>query len=121
VQVPETFEDQSHLSLYHSHTNETPLSAPDLAYLVKPNVDCIAVRAINGDTFVARVGAGYRPSKEEFEEVEDQIRRDVDISLLDDPEFHNWSLPERNYMAIREETYRLARHFGWTLEGGGRT
>jgi len=29
-----------------------------------------------------------------------------------------WSLEERNYMAIKEQAYRIARNYGWTIEGG---
>ena len=48
----------------------------------------------------------------------DGISEQVNRDMIDDPDFFDWSIEERNYMAIREQAYRIARYYGWTLEGG---
>lgn len=105
-------------AIVHSHTNVTPLSAKDFSLLLNENVESIANIAYNGDVFKASVGYGWRPSKEEFDKIVSAIRKETDSDLLNDPSFYEWSIPERNYMAIREQACRIARYFEWELEGG---
>lgn len=111
-------DSSEHITLLHSHTNATPPSAADFSKLLKPNVDKIGVVGYNGDTYVAYIGYGERPSIDEFNSIVMDIAQDVNISIVNDPSFFEWSLSERNYMAIREQAYRISREFGWTLEGG---
>lgn len=110
--------DGSGLSIYHSHTNVTPLSADDFSFLCDPRVDAIGNIAGNGDIFVARVGDGVRPTPEEYEAFKEKIKMEVNYDMMEDPDFYSWSLEERNYAAIREQAYRIAREYKWTLEGG---
>lgn len=110
--------DGSGLSIYHSHTNATPLSSDDFRFLCNPRVDAVGNVARNGDVFVVRVGDGFRPTREDFDAVVARIRSEVDRDMLDDPDFWDWSIEERNYAAIREQAFRIAREFKWTLEGG---
>jgi len=48
-------------TLLHSHTNDTPFSAPDLRHLTNKNVEKIGVVSYNGDAWMAYVGGGARP------------------------------------------------------------
>jgi SPP1 gp7 family putative phage head morphogenesis protein len=118
VQIDLSQVDGSGLAIYHSHTNVTPLSADDFGFLCNPRVDAIGNVARNGDVFVARIGDGIRPTRDDFDAAVDRIRTEVDHDLLDDPDFWDWSFEERNYAAIREQAFRIAREFKWTLEGG---
>lgn len=106
------------LRLLHSHTNVTPLSREDFSYLCNERVLEVGNVAINGDAFVARVGDGWRPTPAEFERDTDQIAKDVNLDMSRDPDFESWSIPERNYMAIREQAYRIAIRYEWELMGG---
>ena len=106
------------LTLLHSHTNATPFSIADFRMLLNEKVDRIGVVGYNGDAFVAYIGYGDRPMLEEFEEAARKIRREVDLEIPNYTNFYDWTLAERNYMAIREQAFRIARYFGWTLEGG---
>lgn len=67
---------------------------------------------------MAYVGDGEMPSLDVFDSVVTDIANTVNRDLIQDPNFFEWSIEERNYMAIREQAYRIAREFGWTLEGG---
>ena len=67
---------------------------------------------------MAYIGDGDFPSIDELQSVARDIAREVDADMLDNPEFFDWSYEERNYMCIREQAYRIARYFNWTLEGG---
>ena len=118
VLIPDEVLNAQHVQLYHAHTNATTVSAKDMEKLTRPNVDKVAVKAINGDTYAVSIGNGYRPTLDEFMEVLNEIEREVDFSIMDDPEFFDWTVEQRNYMAIREQAFRVARHFKWTLEGG---
>lgn len=106
------------LTILHSHTNATPFSVADFEKLIDDKVDKIGVIGYNNDIFMAYIGSGETPSIEEFNDIVKEIRRAADNAIFDDPNFLSWSIEERNYMAIREQAYRIARHFGWTLEGG---
>lgn len=108
----------SALTLLHSHTNATPPSATDFMFLLDGKIDKIGVIGYNGDAFLAYIGSGETPSLEDFRNIANNIAREVNIYMPDDPAFFDWTIEERNYMAIREQAYRIARHFGWTLEGG---
>ena len=107
-----------HLRIYHSHTNLTPPSTPDLRKLCTPRVDEIGNIAINGDTFIVRIGDGIKPNLSEFDEAAKQIQDEVTKDLMKDPNFFDWSKEEKDYMYIREKFYRIAREFGWQMEGG---
>lgn len=118
VQIEISAEDGNGIKLFHSHTNVTPLSQEDFSFLCNSQVDEIGNIAINGDIFICRVGTGVRPTKEEFYDETDIIASEVDIDIQSHPMFEQWTPEERNYMAIREQAYRIARHYEWELEGG---
>ncbi len=82
------------------------------------NVSEIGVITANGDIYTVSVGSGERPSEEEFDAVEKQIEKEANAAIMEYPDFWEWTPPQRNYMAIREKTYLIARHFGWTMKGG---
>ena len=42
----------------------------------------------------------------------------VDFEIMEHPNFYDWTVEERNYMAIREQAFRITQHYGWTMEGG---
>ena len=106
------------LTVLHSHTNATPPSAADFQRLLNGQVDKIGVIGYNGDAYMAYIGFGETPSLDDFVATAQEISRQVDLDLLDDPDFFDWTIAERNYMGIREQAFRIARHYGWTLEGG---
>lgn len=106
------------LTVLHSHTNATPPSAADLKKLLNSKVDKIGVVGYNGDAYMAYVGEGWIPSDEEFDEAVEQLRQEATYAVMEDPNFFEWSVSERTYMAIREQTYRITMNFGWTMEGG---
>lgn len=106
------------VEVYHSHTNVTPPSAKDFAILLNPKVEKFGNIAYNSDAFIVSVGGGWIPSVEEYNEAVKDIAREVNRDMINDPDFMSWTIPERNYAAIREQAYRIARYFGWTIEGG---
>lgn len=106
------------LTVLHSHTNATPFSAKDLEWLLDSKVDKIGVIGYNGDAYVCYIGYGDRPPLEELRNTADLLANEANRTIIDYPGFFEWSLEERNYMAIREQAYRIAQHFGWTMEGG---
>lgn len=106
------------VTVIHSHTNATPPSATDFFRLLDERVEKIGVIGYNGDAYMAYIGDGDFPSVDELQSVARDIAREVDADMLDNPEFFDWSVDERNYMCIREQAYRIARYFNWTLEGG---
>ena len=57
-------------------------------------------------------------SRSEFEEAIGEIQKRVDGDMLNHADFFEWSFEQRNYMAIKEQMYQIAREFGWTLRGG---
>lgn len=106
------------LTVLHSHTNATPFSVADFRYLLDEKVDKIGVIGYNNDIFMAYIGSGEKPSMDELSDITDKIGYEAERDMMDDPGFFGWSLEERNYMFVREQMYRIARHFGWTVEGG---
>ena len=118
VEVPEKFLDGRSVELFHAHTNVTPLSSMDFRLLTHPGVKRMTVIASNGDVFSVCVGDGDRPTAGEFDDVMDWLRDDVDVGMVDWLEYFDWTPQELNYMSIREQAFRIARHFKWHLEGG---
>ena len=98
--------------------NVTPPSKEDLLWLTNENVDEIGVIASNGDVFIVRRGDGDIISAREFLEISSQIDAEVNLELMNDPDFINWTIQERNYMGIREQFFRIARYFKWHIAGG---
>lgn len=117
VRVPENILEQGG-KFFHSHTNYTPPSWKDLTFLLRDNVDEIGVIAYNKDTYTVSIGDGYKPSIEEFMQVEADIRKQVDESIPYWPNSETWTVEQMNYMGTREEFYRLCMHFGWSMKGG---
>ncbi|MBO5957536.1 MAG: hypothetical protein J6Q39_08275 [Bacteroidales bacterium] len=109
---------ESGLTVLHSHTNATPLSTTDFHRLLDGRVDKIGVIGYNSDVYMAYVGSGEIPSVEEFDMMAESIGRAVNYEIIEHPNFFDWTIEERNYMAIREQAYRIAQNYGWTLEGG---
>ena len=106
------------VTLLHSHTNATPPSVSDLRFLLNEKVEKIGSIGYNGDIYIAYNNYGITPSMEEFNKITQIISNAVDADISNDPDFYNWSFPERNYMAIREQAYRIVHYFEWTMEGG---
>lgn len=106
------------LTVLHSHTNATPFSAKDFEWLLDSKVDKIGVIGYNGDAYICYIGYGDRPPLEELRNTADLLANEANRTIIDYPGFFDWTLEERNYMAIREQAYRIAQHFGWTMEGG---
>ena len=106
------------VKLYHTHPSSAPHSAVDFRQLLRSGVDKSYVIGYNGDVFSVRVGDGWIPTIHELDRMAETIRREVDIDNINLPGFDEWTLGERNYVATREQAYRIARHFKWTIEGG---
>ena len=104
-------------TLLHCHTNATPLSSEDLKLLTNPNIDSIMNIAGNGDAYLVNT-RGYHPDKDEFIDVELNIRRDVNAEIAVKALDEGWTPDEATYMAIKEELFRLCRYFGWQMFGG---
>lgn len=105
-------------TLLHSHTNDTPFSAPDLRHLTNKNVEKIGVVSYNGDAWMAYVGDGDTPTGEEFDSVVSSIRMEVDMDVCANYGAGEVSENDLQYIAIREQFFRICRHFKWTAEGG---
>ena len=118
IHIPKEAIQSGKAGIYHSHTNCSPFSVKDLSWLLDENVETIAVISSNGDVYTATVGAGYIVSAEEFAAEAGAIQDGVDMELMLRPEFFDWSVEERKYMAIRETMYQIARQYGWTVRGG---
>lgn len=106
------------LKIYHSHTNVTPLSEQDFIQMIDTAVEQIGCISRNGDIYVVKIGDGIRPTKEEFETTVKEIRDEVNQEIYYRAYSENWTYGETNYMAIKEEGYRIARAFKWTYMGG---
>ena len=61
---------------------------------------------------MAYVGYGETPSIDEFDAFVNAIKREVDADIIGMPDFFDWSVEERNYVAIREQAYRIAQNYG---------
>ena len=118
VQIELKSEDGKGIQIFHSHTNVTPLSGNDFRFLCSEQVDTIGNIAINGDTYICRLGSGIRPTEKEFDEDKRRIAKEVDSDILEQAIINNWAPEEATYMAIREQAYRIARNYEWELEGG---
>lgn len=118
VEMPISSIDEKGLKLYHSHTNDTPHSITDLSRLLEEKVDEVGVATRSGDAFTVSVGNGWIPSEDEFRSIVKKIAQEVDRDILLEPGFLDLSIEERNYVAIREQTYRVCREFKWELCGG---
>ena len=105
-------------TLLHSHTNDTSFSAVDLRHLLNPNVEKIGVVSYNRDAWMAYVGGGHVPMGEEFDSVVTSIRREVEMDVYANYGVGEVSKNDLIYMAIREQFFRVCRHFKWTAEGG---
>ena len=86
--------------------------------MTNERVDKVGNIAHNGDVFMVSTGNGWRPTMDEYTEAVDEMRAQADADTTLDPNFYEWSSSERTYVAIREQAYRIARHFEWRLEGG---
>lgn len=102
----------------HSHTNSTPPSVRDFEHLLHESVDRISVIAHNEDVFSVYVGDGEKPDVNRFRYEVKSISNEVYDNLGDLLGFADWTYEERQYAAIREQAYRIVRHFKWTMEGG---
>ena len=72
----------------------------------------------NGDVFTVSRGYGELVSEEVYDEIVSEIADKVDREIKTVNGFYDWTAPERNYMAIREQFFRICREFGWTMKGG---
>ena len=104
--------------LYHSHTNATPHSATDFQWLLNEKIDRISVIAYNGDAYSVSFGSGWIPDINEFDGIADRIRSELDFDIFDFPGYERWTLDELHYARVREQAFRIAQHFKWTMEGG---
>lgn len=113
-----TGENPPGTTLLHSHTNDTPFSAVDLRHLLNPNVEKIGVVSYNGDAWMAYVGGGWVPTVEEFDTALKSINSEIDRDVYAGYDGDTVSENDLLYMAIREQFFRVCRHFKWTAEGG---
>lgn len=119
VRIPtESIPDKGHVTVFHSHTNDTPLSAQDFSFLTNERIDKVGCIAHNGDVFIASIGDGWRPTRNEYLEDLTGLRDLANENITSAPDFESWELSERNYAAVREQAYLTARRYQWTLEGG---
>ena len=118
IHIPGQLLHTNGVKLFHSHTNPTPLSLADLRILTNPNIKEIGVITINGDVYTVSTNENIIELAE-FEAASRIIRREVDFGLMGDySEFFDWTVAQRQYMAIKEQAYRIARHFEWEMRGG---
>ena len=113
------YSDQN-ISLYHSHTNSTVLSAGDMRLLLtdKAKVDKVFAVTRDGDVFAVSINGGDIPTIEDFDDFVSVLRDKVDLDIMEWPNFYNWTPAERLYVAVREQAYRISLHYHWRLEGG---
>lgn len=118
VRIPIDDATGDKLNVLHAHTNDTPLSAKDLTFLLNNRVEKVEVITRNGDVFNAQIGTGEIPSTEDFDSFIQTLKREIDNDIIELPNFFELDIPERNYVACREQFFRTIRHFGWLAEGG---
>ena len=82
------------------------------------SVDRIPVIAHSEDVYSVYIGDGEKPDINEFRNAVNIIANEIYNSLRDYQGFADWTREERNYASIREQAYRVARNFKWTMEGG---
>ena len=118
VRIPPEIHALNNFALYHAHTNKTLLSVQDLRLLLNPQIMKIVVITSDRNVCAASVGNGYRPDSDEFALAVKQIQRSIDMSLLDVPNFFQWTKEERFAYYTMEQCYQIARSFDWRIEGG---
>jgi hypothetical protein len=106
------------VTVFHSHTKNTPPSGDDLHQFLRQSVAKIGVVSYNGDVYVIKVGDGLRPTREEIDESVALARQLAYEIVSNDTKFVNWTYAERNYMAYKKRMVIIARDFGWTIEEG---
>ena len=102
----------------HSHTNSTPPSVKDFEHLLHESVDRISVIAHNEDVYSVYVGDGEKPDLTLFRNEAKDISDETARELINFMGHDDWTYEERNYVRIREQAFRIVRHFKWTIEGG---
>lgn len=116
--MPEELGLERGVRLFHSHTNKTPLSLRDLSILTNPAVVEVTVITIDGAIFrVMRTEEEY-VSLEEFSEIASVVYDESNFDIMKYEGFIEWDEELRNYMAIKEQMYRIVRQFYWRAEGG---
>ena len=118
VEIPSEVLTHPGVSLYHSHTNDTLFSSQDLLLLLHKHIVQIGVISSCGHIAMASIQDGLIVDREEFHRVSSEIRLEIDVGLLNESDFWELDLEQRNFRAINEHCYRIARHFHWTLKGG---
>ena len=79
----------------------------------------MGVVGANGDVFLVSWPADVeRETAEKIRTATKQIRDEVNSAIRESPNFENWTFEERNYMAIREQAYLIARYFKLDFQGG---
>ena len=96
------------LTVLHSHTNATPFSAKDFEWLLDGKVDKIGVIGYNNNVYMCYIGDGDRPTLTEFLATKRMLENEANNTVVALPDFFSWTMEERNYMAIREQAYRIA-------------
>ena len=108
-----------HSTILHSHPNSSPPSGQDFRQFAKAEVDRMGVVGANGDVFLVSWPADVeRETAEKIRTATKQIRDEVNSAIRESPNFENWTFEERNYMAIREQAYLIARYFKLDFQGG---
>ena len=118
VLIPDELITKDHTTILHCHTGNTPLSAVDLRRMTNEKVDKVGVVTDNKDVFTVALGDGWRPTVEEYNAIEKEIRENTDIDMMSQAMEYEWTPEELVYMCIREQLYRTALKFGWKVEGG---
>ena len=119
VKITISEDDGMGISIFHSHTNDTPFSGFDFIRFADKRVDAIGVVTNNGDVFVAYIRDGFRPPiGQEFEDIVAMLAKEADIAVMRDPRFYEWTYEEKSYMTIREKAFLIARYFGWEIQAG---
>ena len=116
--TPEGALNRKNVTLLHSHTNDTAFSRADLEILCHDSIDKMLLIAHNRDVYEISIGNGERPTAQEFKNALNETGKQADENMMLLPEFSEWTMSERNYMAIKEQMLLLARYFKWTVKGG---
>lgn len=118
VQIPEDKIRGKEVQIFHSHTIASPLSATDYLFLLNPNIIKIGAICYNKDTYIVNRNGGIIPTESEFNKAVEEITIDSDLTILTNPSFESWSIPEKSYMVAKEKSFRIAQHFSWEKRGG---